>query len=440
MANYAELAGEYARAMTAYASLVDEIRQGRKRRRPATLLAGDAPLRGTIPKLTPEEYAALDRYVDVWTSAMSRYIDRVYADAGERGVKDARRELDAAVDPVYRGSPPRVRAAIRILSRATDRQGSTLLHATLTREAVLVGLVTRFEILVGEVLRRFYRRAPGALAQKDRTLSWREAAEFRSIRALREHLVTQEVDGVVHGSIDDWQRYLASKLKLDLTTLALDWDAFRERFYRRNLLVHTGGRVTRRYLRHYDTDRAADADAALSPGDRLTVSEQYIDLAVADFEGVGLALAFAAWRRLHPKQVVKADGVLRDVIEGLLLESRTHAALTLATGRIREGGADWGFTFYFVITVAHCLAKLGDPSPETLEDLRAVDMRGAPLRFVMARHALLGEWDEFFELAAGAGPTDLDEADWDSFPFFQPAWADPRYVAARQAYWDRMPA
>jgi hypothetical protein len=153
--------------------------------------------------------------------------------------------------------------------------------------SLLTAVVGSFDALVGELATRFFRHRPAALGDQPE-FSLEDLASFETLDDAREELIQRKVDAMDRG-LDEQVKWFKSRLNIELPRLALDWERFVEITQRRHLIVHTGGRVSRRYLAR------APIDSGARIGDSLTVDGEYMRTAVDEVLALGVNLIVAVW-------------------------------------------------------------------------------------------------------------------------------------------------
>ncbi len=165
-------------------------------------------------------------------------------------------------------------------------------RGALVRSSVLTAVVATFDALVDELASAFFRAHPEALGDSPE-FSLADLSRFATIAAAQEELIRRKVDALDRG-LDELAKWFRTRLDIDLSRLAIDWNRFAEVIQRRHLVIHTGGRVSRRYL-----DKTPGA-TGLAIGDVLSVDAAYLEAAFDEFLALGTNLVFAVWYKLAP--------------------------------------------------------------------------------------------------------------------------------------------
>lgn len=172
-----------------------------------------------------------------------------------------------------------------VLEVATAASGPK--RQDIVRASLLTTIVGAFEVLVGDLAAIYFRVHPGALGASPE-FSLTDLALFDTVDDARDELIARKVDALDR-DLETLPKWLKDHMDIDLQRLALEWDEFVEITQRRHLVVHTGGRVTRRYL------AKVSSRYAVPTGEVLVVDADYLNDAIDHFVTIGTSLVFAVW-------------------------------------------------------------------------------------------------------------------------------------------------
>jgi len=105
--------------------------------------------------------------------------------------------------------------------------------------------------------------------------TYQELAKHKSLGSIWRHIAQNEVDGLGYGSVDDIAQYFAKRLGIDLAGFSR-WEALREHSFRRNLIIHNGGRVNDLYTKRTSVKNSAG---------RISTDMAYVISAVSNILG-----------------------------------------------------------------------------------------------------------------------------------------------------------
>lgn len=77
-------------------------------------------------------------------------------------------------------------------------------------------------------------------------MTYEELVKFSSISDVKDEMIENEVSSLLYKDLDNWDRYFEQKFKIELSKI-VDWTKFKERFYRRNIIVHNSGVINKIY-------------------------------------------------------------------------------------------------------------------------------------------------------------------------------------------------
>lgn len=187
----------------------------------------------------------------------------------------------------------------------------------LLRTLLVISAVSALEVLIGNVATAFYRLnndalSAGAEKQKEKDFAFAELKTYRSIEEAVDALIARRVDALMRDGLDDWSAWFSRNLKLDFKSIAMDWPETVELFQRRHCFVHSGGRVTRRYIEATGSSRTR--------GEALDATEEYLGRATDLVTVIGALLAVGAATKLLPEDCDTFTGDLSSkVFFGLMV-------------------------------------------------------------------------------------------------------------------------
>lgn len=130
----------------------------------------------------------------------------------------------------------------------------------LVRDMSLVFLITIFEDFLQKILTISFRKRPEALRSCQKRLTYEDLLKFGDISEVRERIIEKET-AIVNEDIEIIREYVQKKFGIDISILSFEdsqkihalaleifekdkpynWVDFKERFYRRNVIIHNSG-------------------------------------------------------------------------------------------------------------------------------------------------------------------------------------------------------
>lgn len=114
------------------------------------------------------------------------------------------------------------------------------------RDMSLVYLIAGFESFLQKVLEISFQRKPEILSSSQKSITFEELVKFNNINDARQQIVEKEILSIINQDIENINRYFEQKFNVKFSQFT-KWKKFKERFYRRNILIHNSGRTNRLY-------------------------------------------------------------------------------------------------------------------------------------------------------------------------------------------------
>ena len=82
------------------------------------------------------------------------------------------------------------------------------------------------------------------MKSKNRTIDYEKLVEFDSLESLHKYLAEEITDKLGYKDIDKLKDYISKRYNINLETDFKKWEALRDNYYRRNIIVHNNGRIS----------------------------------------------------------------------------------------------------------------------------------------------------------------------------------------------------
>jgi hypothetical protein len=314
-----------------------------------------------------------------------------------------------------------------ILRRELDR-----IHAAqhVVPQSFLVALVSRYDALLGGLVRALFRLHPEALKSSERALTFAQLTEFSSIDAAREFVLEKEVDALLRKSHPEQFDWLEKKFEIHLRTDLPAWPHFVEITERRNLFVHADGVISSQYIENCKAEKV-QLDEKATLGRVLNVNATYFKKAHRTVFEIGVKLAQVLWRKVAPKEAESADRNLTDLTYELLVEGKYDLAkviLDFADTTLAKRHANERYRLMFLVNraLAHYLSGQKDKCAEILatQDWSATDEA-----FRLAESVLFEKFSVAAKLMKKIGVSGYPhKADYLHWPLFSEFRKTPLFV------------
>lgn len=165
----------------------------------------------------------------------------------------------------------------------------------------LISLLSTVEWFFSQILHFHYDKFPDSAGIKKKTLTLEELKSFGSVSDAENYLIDDKIESIVRGSFKDWIEVLKTELSLKITYIKQFEDELIEIYQRRNLLVHNGGTVNSIY-----NSKVSDIyKRKVKLGERIDVSEDYLERAIALLHTTFILIACELWKKLEPDEELR---------------------------------------------------------------------------------------------------------------------------------------
>ncbi|WP_420634324.1 hypothetical protein [Candidatus Palauibacter sp.] len=300
--------------------------------------------------------------------------------------------------------------------------------------SVIIGLVGQFEVLIADIAHQFFKCAPQALDADEKVLSLSDLQDFGSVEAALDYLVEREIDKLLAQPVQGWAKFFDSRMDIQLRRMAWDWGIFKEIIQRRHIIVHTDGRISRRYLQYVSPELVKEyfgEEAKIGQTTRL--DRDYVETALDHLESLGTLLCCTAWVKLDKQSLDQFEDTLSAWIYDQLLEGRWTMALTMAQEGENSKKLSHSTQLVCRANAWLCLKRIGR-FDEVKEEVEEFDDSALENRFRFARLAILDREEELCDLLEANEGGGLDHQAWHEWPIFSEIRENPRFAELAERF------
>ena len=113
----------------------------------------------------------------------------------------------------------------------------------------LVYLIALFEGFNKSFFLTLLMNKPEQMKNRKKTINYEKLLEYDSLENLHKHLAEKITEELGYKDIDEFNRFLSKQYKIDLDKDFKNWEALRDNYYRRNIIVHNNGRISELCIR-----------------------------------------------------------------------------------------------------------------------------------------------------------------------------------------------
>lgn len=330
---------------------------------------------------------------------------KIIADEGQRGV--------TYHVPLEQGSE---------FERSKDDLSSSIDAYILFPKNTIVAMVSLYDAFVADLLECAYVLQPQLLNSSEKEFSFSEIIQFGNLDKLKQHVIEKEVESVLRESHIKQFDILSKKFKLELTTDLPCFNDFVEITERRNLFVHTNGRVSSQYLKICRGRPIDHKEEDVQIGEELTATPMYVEHCYNVLFEIGVKLGQVLWRKLE-NDLENADDSLIEIGYDLIKSNKNSLACIILDFASKPYVKHFNKESEYVLCVNRALAYyLSDDKIASNNIVNSIDWSGTELKFRLASKVLLEEYDDAFELMKKIGKSDdmrFGYAEWPLFNNFR---------------------
>ena len=246
----------------------------------------------------------------------------------------------------------------RELRMITDEIQASLQGTKILPELGVVGLVSAYDAFLANLLKAVFTRHQEIFFTSQKQIPLSDLIKFASIDEAKESLLEREIEGVIRLSHHEQFAWMEKNLDLPLRTGLKVWPEFVELCERRNLLTHTGGFTSKQYLSVCEHHKIITSGIVV--GERLNISSEYYERAVAIIYEIGVKLCYVLWRKFATSEVNKADLSLSEHCYNLIYNGQYTIAEAILRFAVEvKGEREEGTRSRMIINLANALRLQG---------------------------------------------------------------------------------
>lgn len=292
---------------------------------------------------------------------------------------------------------------------------------TIIKRNFLVSLVSQYDTYIGALIRCIFEIRPELINASEKQLTFAQLTTFSSIEAAREYIIEKEIETVLRENHTDQFKWFERKLSINLLKDLPIWSTFIELTQRRNLFVHTDGRVSSQYL-SVCKENNVRLPASLKVGDLLDADKKYYDQAFVCLFEIGLKLNQVLRRILVPTEIEEADASFLNISFELIQNGQYDLAREVydfADKYIKKFSSN-DISLRITLNRAQTYKWLGN-NEKCVQIINGVDWSATGDLFKLGSSILL---DDFGKAAAlmediGDNPKVLDKSAYKDWPIFK---------------------
>lgn len=302
-------------------------------------------------------------------------------------------------------------------SLQTEVAHSIIASYSVPRNTV-VAMVSFYDAYLAELLECAYAIKPQLLNSCEKEFSFSEIIQFESIDSLKKHIIEKDVESVIRESHSKQLDIISKKFNVSLTSDLPCYNDFIEITERRNLFVHTNGRVSSQYLSICKNRPVDHKDSDVQLGEDLLATPEYVNHCYKTLFEIGVKLGQVIWRKLE-NDLERADDSLIDIGYDLLKNQKFDLACIITDFSCKPYVKHFNKINEYVLCVNQALAYyLKGDKTKCEQIINSVDWSGADLKYRLAHKVLLEQYNDAVEIMKSIGKTDEMHMAYSEWPLF----------------------
>lgn len=312
--------------------------------------------------------------------------------------------------------PAAIGSEFEDLIRSMNR---TSIATTIVPRSQLIALVAQYDTFLAQLIRCLYELRPELMGALCKSFSINDLSTHSSLEDAKNVVIADDIESIMRESHDDQRKRLESRFSITLPTASVvAWPCFIEVTERRNLFVHTNGKVSDQYLRVCGEHKVALT--SVSKGQQLDVDVAYFENAYECIYQVAILLSQALWRKMRPEEQAQAEENLTNVCLNLLSQGRYRVAIALLRYFCDSGRPFSSNEAELVCRLNLAQAyKWSGNQQECDNIISSIDWSTCHDRFQLARELLYGNLDKAVDIVRRLGTEGVTAAHYRSWPIFR---------------------
>lgn len=282
----------------------------------------------------------------------------------------------------------------------------------------VVAMVSLYDAYLAELIECAYIIKPQLLNACEKEFSFSDIIAFETIDGLKKHVIEKDVESIIRESHIKQFELLSKKFDVKLTTDLPSYNDFIEITERRNLFVHTNGKVSSQYLKICKERPFDHKDVDIEIGEELFATPMYVEHCYNVLFEIGVKLGQVIWRKLE-NNLEEADDCLINIGYELIKSRKYQLACIIMDFSRKPYMKHFNKECEYVLCVNHALAHyLNNDIEKCKSIIDDVDWSGTENKYRLAHMVLLEKYDEAAEIMKSIGKNDNMRFAYAEWPLF----------------------
>lgn len=311
--------------------------------------------------------------------------------------------------------------------RAQEELSHSISAYSFITKNTVVAMVSLYDSYLANLIECAYIIKPELLNASGKEFSFSDIIRYKSIDDLKKHVIEKEVESIIRESHDEQFKILSKRFDVILTNDLPNFDDFIEITERRNLFVHTNGKVSSQYLQKCRNRPFGHKEKDVQVGEELFATPEYVEHCYEILFEIGVKLGQVLWRKLE-NDLEKADDSLIDIGYHLIKKGNYSLACVIMDFACKSYVKHFNKTCEYVLCVNHALAYyLQGNKTKSKEIINSKDWSGTDLKYRLAHTVLLEQYEESIEIMKSIGKNDQMRIAYAEWPLFNNLRKNPLF-------------
>lgn len=282
----------------------------------------------------------------------------------------------------------------------------------------VVAMVSLYDSYLADLIECAYITRPEMLNNSDRTFSFSDIIQFDNLDKLKQHVIEKDVESIIRESHKKQFELLSKKFNVRLAENLPSFNDFIEITERRNLFVHTNGKVSSQYLKTCKERPFDHKDENVQIGEKLSATPMYVKHCYEILFEIGIKLGQVIWRKIE-NDLEKSDDLLIDIGYDLIKRGKYSLACIILDFACEPYVKHYNKVCEYVLCVNRALAYyLNGDQKKCNEIINSIDWSATELKYRLAHKVLLEQYEEAIAYMKSIGKTDEMRVAYAEWPLF----------------------
>lgn len=267
----------------------------------------------------------------------------------------------------------------------------------------VVAMVSLYDAYIANLIECAYTIKPELLNASGKTFAFSDIIAFESLDNFKKHVMEKDIESILRESHDEQFKILSKRFDVPLTNDLPNFNNFIEITERRNLFVHTNGKVSSQYLKKCKSRPVDHKEKDVQIGEELFATPEYVEQCYEILFEIGVKLGQVIWRKLE-NNLEKADDSLIDIGYQLIKNGKYSLACVILDFACKSYVKHFNKASEYVLCVNRALAYyLHGDQTKCIEIIDSVDRSGTDLKYKLAHRVLLEQYEDAVKIMKSIG-------------------------------------